>query len=49
MRSLLRIRVRNINGSHWLQQDCADEVNREMRGFLDCSISYFLFYLVEGQ
>ena len=29
------IRVKNIDGSHWLQQDCADEVNREMRSFLE--------------
>ena len=28
------ILVKNINGSHWLQQDCPDEVNREMRDFL---------------
>ena len=28
------ILVRNIDGSHWLQQDCPDEVNREMRDLL---------------
>ena len=28
------IRVKNINGSHWIQQDCPEEVNREMRDFL---------------
>ncbi|KAI6653420.1 Epoxide hydrolase 4-like [Oopsacas minuta] len=29
------IRVKNINGSHWLQQDCPDEVNKEIRVFLE--------------
>ena len=28
------ILVRNIDGSQWIQQDCPDEVNREMRDFL---------------